>query len=102
MDIRTIKVRIGFVVEPDEGGFHVYCPDLKGLHAEGATEEEAIANARDAAAAYMKSLLKHNDPIPVGVLESDEKTSIGELFGDFISKAFRRQHLRIEELAVPA
>ncbi len=66
----TFKILI--VVEPDEGEFHAYCPALKGLHTCGATEEEAMDNAADAAIAYLESLIKHGDPIPIGVAAHEE------------------------------
>lgn len=59
--------RIEIIVEPDDAGFHAYCPALKGLHVSGDTEEEALQNAREAALAYLESLIKHHDPIPVGI-----------------------------------
>ena len=66
------KKQIGFqveiIVEPDGDEYHAYCPALKGLHACGATVKEALSNARDAATAYIESLIKHGDPIPVGVV----------------------------------
>lgn len=66
------KKQIGFqveiIVEPDGEEFHSYCPALKGLHACGETVDEALSNARDAATAYIESLIKHGDPIPVGVV----------------------------------
>ena len=66
------KTEIGFkvevVVEPDDNGFHAYCPALKGLHTSGDTQEEALANAKDAVAAYLQSLIKHGDPIPLNVV----------------------------------
>ena len=69
------KVNIDIVVEPDEDGFHAYCPALKGLHTCGDTEEEAVRNAAAAAMAYLQSLLKHGDPIPVGIVETAERTA---------------------------
>ena len=63
-----IGFRVEIVVEPDDNGFHAYCPALKGLHTCGDTEEEALSNASDAAEAYLRSLIKHGDPIPVGML----------------------------------
>jgi predicted RNase H-like HicB family nuclease len=37
---------IEFVFEPqEEGGYTVYAPELPGLHTEGHTLDEAIANA---------------------------------------------------------
>lgn len=70
MPIHILKFRIRVVVEPDDEGFHAYCPDLKGLHADGETEEEALKNAKCAARLYIESLLKHEEPLPIGVLES--------------------------------
>jgi predicted RNase H-like HicB family nuclease len=63
----TIEFKIDITIEPDESGFHAYCPALKGLHVDGDTKEEALQNARDAAIAYLESLIKHGEPIPVGV-----------------------------------
>jgi len=62
-----IGFQVEIVVEPDGDEYHAYCPALKGLHTCGATVEGALSNARDAAAAYIESLIKHGDPIPIGV-----------------------------------
>lgn len=62
-----MEFRVEVVVEPDEDGFHAFCPALKGLHTCGSTEQEAVENARDAAIAYIESLMKHHEPIPVGI-----------------------------------
>jgi len=85
--------RIQVVIEPDEGGFHAYCPALKGLHTCGETEQEALQNAKDAAIAYLQSLLKHGDPIPVGVIE-------GKRAAPYPHK--RRVYHHIEDLVVTA
>jgi predicted RNase H-like HicB family nuclease len=54
------------ILEPEEGGgYHAFCPALKGLHTYGATLEEAIANAREAVEVYLESLKAHNEPPPV-------------------------------------
>lgn len=63
-----IGFRIEVIIEPDEIGFHAYCPALKGLHTCGDSKEEALRNAKDAARAYLQSSMKHGDPIPVGVI----------------------------------
>ena len=68
----SIDFRIELIIEPDEEGYHSYCPALKGLHTSGDTKEEALRNARDAAIAYLESLIKHNDPIPVGIIVKEE------------------------------
>jgi predicted RNase H-like HicB family nuclease len=42
-----------FVFEPqEEGGYHVYAPDLPGLHTQGDDIDEATENARGALALY--------------------------------------------------
>lgn len=64
----VIEFKVELIVEPDDIGFHAYCPALKGLHTCGETGEEALRNAKDAATAYLESLIKHGDPIPVGII----------------------------------
>jgi predicted RNase H-like HicB family nuclease len=80
---KKIEFQVEIVVEPDGDEYHAYCPALKGLHTCGATVKEALNNARDAAAAYIESLIKHGDPIPVGVevgvnIHGDQKTGHGK------------------------
>ncbi|OGO19554.1 MAG: hypothetical protein A2Z15_04320 [Chloroflexi bacterium RBG_16_50_11] len=70
----SIEFKIDIIVKPDEGGFHAYCPALKGLHVGGDTKEEALQNARDAATAYLESLIKHGDPIPLRVVRRESKS----------------------------
>ncbi|MBN1153107.1 MAG: type II toxin-antitoxin system HicB family antitoxin [Dehalococcoidia bacterium] len=65
---RDSVFRVHIVIEPDEDGFHAYCPGLEGVHTCGETEHEALRNAADAATAYIKSCLKHGDPLPLGTV----------------------------------
>jgi predicted RNase H-like HicB family nuclease len=46
------------------GGFHAFCPALKGCHSEGESEAEARSNIREAIALYIESLNAHGEPIP--------------------------------------
>ena len=71
-DKQLIGFKVEVIVEPDDIGFHAYCPALKGLHTCGDTEKEALRNARDAAIAYLQSSINHGDPIPVGILMQEE------------------------------
>lgn len=71
-DKPIIGFRVEVVVEPDEDGFHAYCPALKGLHTCGDTKDEALENAKDAAIAYLQSSIKYGDPIPVGIVMRKE------------------------------
>ncbi|MCH8946853.1 MAG: type II toxin-antitoxin system HicB family antitoxin [Acidobacteria bacterium] len=57
------------VLEPDfeSGGFEVSCPSLLGCHSRGETREEALGNIREAITAYLESLKKRNQLIPLTV-----------------------------------
>ena len=60
---------VEFVFEPqDEGGYHVYAPDLPGLHTQGDTLDESIANAEEALQLYVDGLRADGRPIGVGVV----------------------------------
>jgi len=68
-----LKVSIAVEVERDGDSFYAHCPGLKGLHVDGATEEEAVQNAMEAASLYVDSILRHNDPLPIGAYFSAEE-----------------------------
>lgn len=95
-----LRIRLEIVVEPDDGGFYAHCPSLKGLHAAGATEQEALQNARDAASAYLQSLIKHNDPIPVGIVDSNVREK--PLLRKFIEMFAPKPSRHVEEFALAA
>jgi len=61
-----ITVRVTVFIENDEGVFYAYSPTMPGLHVEGETEDEVKQNVKDATVAYLISLIKHNDPLPIG------------------------------------
>jgi predicted RNase H-like HicB family nuclease len=44
------------VIEKDEHGFYVWCPELKGCQSQGATIEEAMANIKEAIELYLETL----------------------------------------------
>jgi len=57
--------RLPVVLEPEEdGGYHAFCPLLKGCHSQGETEEEALANVREAIELYVETLLEDELPLP--------------------------------------
>lgn len=78
--MKQIKFNVRIIVKSDKPGFHAYCPALEGLHTHGDTYKEALKNARDAATAYLTSLIKHKDPIPIGIGigERGEEININE------------------------
>jgi len=68
----SLKVQVGFVIEPDEQGFHGFCPALKGLHVDGKTEAEVLSLVREAIQLYLSSLIRHGDPLPIGCAIQDQ------------------------------
>jgi len=63
----SLEFTVLIVIEPDDNGFHAFCPDLKGLHVEGPTEETALQSATECAILYLESLIRHGERIPIGV-----------------------------------
>ena len=59
----TYRYTIILEREPD-GGFHAYCPTLKGCHSQGDSLDEAIDNIREAIEIYLESVEAHGEPIP--------------------------------------
>jgi predicted RNase H-like HicB family nuclease len=65
----TEPTEIELVFEPeDEGGYHVYAPDLPGLHTQGAGFDEAMSNAEEALALYVEGLREDGEPLEFGVI----------------------------------
>ena len=65
-DIQKEILQYTAVFEPaSEGGFTVSVPALPGCITEGDTFEEALSMVKDAIEAYLFSLDKHNQPIPI-------------------------------------
>jgi predicted RNase H-like HicB family nuclease len=52
------------VIEPLEGCFSAYFPDLPGCAATGSTREELEENIRIALQRHMEGLIADNQPIP--------------------------------------
>jgi predicted RNase H-like HicB family nuclease len=47
-----------------DGGFHVFCPALRGCHSQGDTLDEAVQNMREAMEVYLESLSAHGEEPP--------------------------------------
>lgn len=63
-----MKYRV--LIEQDEDGvFVAQVPSLPGCISQGQTRGEALENAREAIAAYLESLQKHDEPIPPAITE---------------------------------
>jgi len=66
---QTVKYKV--VLRQSEEGFSVSCPGLPGCWSQGNTEEEALANIRDAIREYLKArdaAVKHEEVREVGFL----------------------------------
>lgn len=75
--MNAINIRVTTIIEPDDDGFHAYCPAFPGLHIDGPTIEETKRRTIPAIELYLVSLAKHGDPIPVGphcVVEGEKVT----------------------------
>jgi predicted RNase H-like HicB family nuclease len=71
-------MRYTIILEPEEeGGFHVWCPALKGCHSQGDTKEEALANIQEAMAAYLESLRDDRVPFPDDVITQQVEAAAG-------------------------
>lgn len=63
-----MKYRV--LIEPDEDGvFVAQVPALPGCISQGKSRKEALENVKEAMAAYIESLHKHNEPIPPAISE---------------------------------
>ena len=63
-DAREIELAF----EPQEGGFHVYAPDLPGLHTQGDDMDDAMAGANEAVALYVEGLREDGEPLDMCVV----------------------------------
>ena len=64
-----IAKEVELIFEPQEvGGYHVYAPDLPGLHTQGDDLEDAMANANEAVAIYVEGLREDGESLDTGVI----------------------------------
>ena len=52
------------IVESDQDGYFVTCPALQGCYSQGETNEEAIANIKDATRLHVEDRLAAGEEIP--------------------------------------
>ncbi len=65
----TLLREIELIFEPlEEGGYHVYAPDLPGLHTQGEDLEDASRNAEEALALYVGGLREDGGSLDTGVI----------------------------------
>jgi predicted RNase H-like HicB family nuclease len=66
-----VSVRYPIVLHRSDEGYAVNCPPLPGCWSQGATEEEAIKNIRDAIQEYLAAI---NETVPQGDIREVEVT----------------------------
>jgi predicted RNase H-like HicB family nuclease len=66
MDTEAKTYTFKVVVEPDEGGWHAYCPALKpyGAVTQGETPEEALKNINEVVQMIVDELVEDGMPLP--------------------------------------
>jgi predicted RNase H-like HicB family nuclease len=56
MTTKAIIDHFEVLLEPEEeGGYHIWCPRLRGCHSEGETREDALANIKEAIEGWLES-----------------------------------------------
>ncbi len=66
--MRVMKYRV-YLEQDEDGVFVATCPTLPGCVSQGRTRAEATDNVREAIEGYIKSLTKHGEPVPPGIVE---------------------------------
>lgn len=60
---------VEFICEPQaEGGYHVYAPELPGLHTQGDSLDEAMEHAREALELYVEGLREDGGSLDMGIV----------------------------------
>ena len=63
-DVATEPMRLEIALEPDEDGYHVWIPVLKGCHSFGQTRAEARENIIEAGQLWLEGAEELDFPIP--------------------------------------
>ena len=102
MPILELKLHINIHVVRDGDGFYAHCPELQGLLADGDNISDLKKNVQDAVSGYIKSLIKHNDPLPAGIIQSCREVTFSQIIRekvqDFIGLNGNNY---VEEFSVP-
>lgn len=56
--------RLSVILEKDESGYYVFCPDLQGCYTQGSTYEEALENIQDAIRLHIQDKISCGETIP--------------------------------------
>lgn len=56
--------RFSIVIEKDEKGFFVFCPELQGCYTQGDTYEKALENIKDAVKLHLEDRMANQEELP--------------------------------------
>jgi predicted RNase H-like HicB family nuclease len=56
--------RFSVVLEMDQDGYYVFCPQLQGCYTQGETYEEALENIKDAIRLHLADRVEAGEEIP--------------------------------------
>lgn len=58
------RYHFSIVVEHDENGYFVFCPEFQGCYSQGETYEEARKNIEDAIKLHVEDRIANNEEVP--------------------------------------
>jgi len=56
--------RFSIVIEKDENGYFVFCPELQGCYTQGDTYEEALEHIKDAVKLHLEDRIASREELP--------------------------------------
>ena len=63
-----MQFSVRVVVESDGSRYLGYCPNLKGVYADGDTSQDALERTKQAIQQHLEVLIERGAPIPIDVL----------------------------------
>lgn len=84
------------IPEDEGGGFLIVFPDLPGCMSDGGTEVEALANGRDAFAAWISAMKDQGKSIPGPQYRADPVPAVS---GRFVTRVPKSVHMMLSERA---
>ena len=82
------------IAAADGGGFLFTMPDIPGVMADGATEEAAIADGREAFIATISALMDMRRAVPAPTLTAQDFAPISAS-GKFVARVPRSMHIQL-------
>ncbi len=52
------------IIEKDDNGYFVFCPELQGCYSQGETHEEAVENIKDAIKLHLEDRIVAHEEMP--------------------------------------